>query len=169
MINKKKKRNPVLALQLSLNSAKDYYTRLCEIRLKVESIGGNNSINHSLDPEEWQRSVIYQRALWVALIIEVGRLFDTFETEDKKVISFKSVFNGSSLKDLVDSIHGEAIISKIIKTRNTFTAHIGQKQDEIISAAEICDSKLERLLDELDEPLVLFAAWFIDNAQWENL
>jgi len=99
--------------------------------------------------------LIIRRALWIALIIEIGRLFDTYETKNNKVISLKkmdfSKSNNSSVKEIIDNIHAEAIIGKIIKTRKTYTAHLGEEKEKIVSVAEICDSKLGELLSKLDK------------------
>jgi len=163
---KNKKRNPVFALQLSLMNAKEFCEKLCEIHLKIEQ----TSNHFEIERNEWRDSRIFQKALWVALIIEIGRLFDNFrETENKKVISFKKVFKDSPLKSKIDNIHGSAVISKMIRTRDTFMAHISEEQEDIISVAEICNSNLGKLLDELDAPLSAFVAYFVDSRGWEKL
>jgi hypothetical protein len=166
MEKKSKKRNPVYALQLSLMNAKEFYEKLCEVHLKIEETSKRFDINR----EEWRDPRILQKALWIALIIEIGRLFDDFrETESKKVISFKKIFKDSPWKGKIDTVYGSAVISKIIETRNTFMAHISEEQKEIISVSEICNSNLNKLLNELDAPLSAFVVHFIDNHGWENL
>ncbi len=163
------KRNPVSALQLSLDNAKNFYRKLCEFTEKIDAIEKDPRRLLKKDPDEWKETVLLRKALWIALIIEVGRLFDTFEDESKKVISFKKVFKGSSLQTEIDAIHGEVIISKILRTRNTFTAHIGEEQNDVLLAPEICKSNLGELLDRLDAPLEMFTLWFTQNRKWRQL
>ena len=163
-----KKRNPVYALQLSLEGAKQYLEKLCEIskEIKVKQKDTKFIVEN---PDKWKEMVLFHRALWIALIIEIGRIFDTYEKGAKKVISFKKVFKDTNYQKIIDSIHSEAIIAKIITTRNTFTAHIAEKDQNIASVDEICKSNLGELLERLDEPLSGFTQWFIDNKQWERL
>ena len=52
---------------------------------------------------------------------------------------------------MIDNVHGEAIICKIINTRNTFTAHWAEEGSNPIAVTEICNSKLGKLLDELNK------------------
>ncbi len=92
--------------------------------------------------EDSKELTTIHRALWKALIIEVARLFDTHNN----VISFKKI---PSIKTKIDKYHSEAIIGKIIKTRNTFTAHFADNAEEITSASEICKSRLRNILDDL--------------------
>lgn len=163
---KNKKRNPVFALQLSLANAKEFYGKLCEVHLKIEQMSNRFEITG----EDWSDLRILQKALWIALVIEIGRFFDDIrETENKKVISAKKIFKDSPLKSEIDKIHGSAVISKMIRTRNTFMAHISEKQEDIISVAEICNSNLGKLLDELDAPLSAFTIHFIDTRGLEKL
>jgi hypothetical protein len=83
-------------------------------------------------------------ALWTAFIIEVARLFDTHNN----VISFKKV---DAIKTEVDKYHSECIVGKIIATRNTFTAHFADNAKEIVSASEICESNIGKILDNLSK------------------
>jgi len=132
------KRKPNIILKLSLRFAREYFDMLEKMYKKytLEKIQESESLT------------ITQRALWTSLIIEVGRLFDTYESVDKKVISFKKV---NSLKREIDKIHGEVIIGKIIKTRKTFTAHWGEGKDEVVSVAQILSSNLKELLEKLEK------------------
>src|SRR3989344_2035722 len=98
------KRNPQTLLPLSLRFAKEYFNSLCKMQKDIDPV------------QESKELTIIHRALWTALIIEVGRLFDTFDQKD--TISFKKL---PHLKEKIDKYHGEAIIGKIIETRNTFT------------------------------------------------
>lgn len=152
-----KKRNPTIALGLSLRFAKEYFEMLCEMRkaYTIEKI------------EESNKLMIKQRALWTSLIIEIGRLFDTYETKNKKVISFKKI-NFPEVKKKIDDIHAEAIIGKIIKTRKTFTAHWGEEKNNPISITELCNSNLGILLKKLDQPLTVFEKWFNNNSGLEK-
>jgi len=159
----------VFALQFSLNAAKDFHKKLCELTAKVDAIQNDDDLLLKQDPDEWKETVLLRRAIWIALIIEVGRLFDTYESGSKKVISFKKVFRNSSLERTINAIHGEAIIAKILNTRNTFTAHIAEQQNNILSAEEICNSNLPELLNRLDGPLTAFMLWFTQNKKWEEL
>jgi len=131
-------------LQISLRFAKEYFKILREMQ----------KTHTSEEIQSSKKLTIIQRALWTSLIIEIGRLFDTYETESKKVISFKKIFKGTQLENKINSIHGYAIISKILITRKTFTAHIDEQQENIISVAEICNSNLGELLDQLDREIL---------------
>jgi len=155
-----KKRNPVIALQISLRFTKEYFKKLCEIQK-----------NHTdVEIQESKELLIIWRALWVSLAIEIGKLFDAFDGY-KKVISLKKIpfFKNAPWKDKIDSVHGEAIVSKIIKMRKNFTAHLGTNDEGIVSVKEICSSKLEKLLDDLDEPLNAFGRWFSSNHEKEKI
>jgi|SRR3989338_120100 len=163
-----KKRNPVYALQLSLQNAKEFLEKLCEFTDKLQELESDPNKLLQKNPDIWRETRILRKALWIALIIEIGRLFDTYENETKKVISFKKIFKDSSLENAVNSIHGEAIIAKILATRHTFTAHISENQGSILSAPEICNSNLRTLLDKLEPPLTSYTLWFMQNNKWEN-
>ena len=139
-MEKVKKRNPVIVLQLSLRFAKEYFKMLCEMQKAYTT----DAIQES------KKLTIIQRALWTSLIIEIARLFDTYEGKNKKVISFKKI---GLLKEDIDNIHGEAIIGEIINTRKTFTAHWGEEKNKVVTVAEICNSKLEKILNNLDNLL----------------
>ncbi len=86
------------------------------------------------------------RAVWTALIIEVGRLFDTYDKKD--TISFKKL---PHLKSQIDKYHGENIVTKIIETRKTFTGHFAKDAKNIISPQEMCNSNLAKILDEMTQ------------------
>lgn len=131
------RRNPIIFLKLSVRFSKEYLEKLNELHK-----------SHSLEEiEESKDLTIAQRAFWTALIIEIGCLFDTYSSKDKEVISLKNI---DSLKEKIDRIHGEKIIEQIITTRKTFTAHKGEKKNKPVSVDEICNSKLKKLLDELE-------------------
>lgn len=153
------RRDPVSALQLSLQNAKEFLKKLREFTERVDAIQANPKRLINKNPDEWEEVRIIRKALWIALIIEVGRLFDTYEKETKKVISFKSVFKNTNLEKTINKIHETAIVGKIINTRRTFTAHIAEQKNDIISAPEICNSNLGALLDKLDAPLSDFGPW----------
>ncbi len=125
-------------LQLSLRFAKEYFEMLCEMQKTYTTV----------KIQESKKLMIIQRALWTSLIIEIGRMFDDYKR--KEVISFKKI---ESLKKDVDNIFSEVIIQKIINTRHTFTAHLGKEKNEVVTVAEICNSKLGKLLDKLDKLL----------------
>ncbi len=114
--------------------------------------------------QESKELTIVQRVFWTALIIEIGKLFDLYDGS-KEVISLKKapIYRNLRWKDKIDSIHGKAIIAKIIKTRNTFTGHFGKIDEGTIPVSEICSSKFSRLLDDLDQPLAEFDNWFRNN------
>ena len=146
----KKIRNPAIILPLSLRFVKEYYQYLCKLQK-----------THTIDEiQESKELTIIQRAFWTALIIEIGKLFDTYDG-NKKVISLKKIsfFENSTWKKKIDLIHGEAVIGNIIKTRKTFTAHFGQEDEGIISVAEICNSNLGKLLENLDQLFTEFNYW----------
>lgn len=149
-----KKRNPIITLSISLRCAKEYLEMLCKIQK-----------DHTKEEiQESKKLTITQRALWTALIIEIGRLFDEYKS--KKVISFKNI---DIIKKDIDAIHGQTIIGKIINTRNTFTAHWGEEKKEIVSAADLCNSNLGILLKKLDQPLIKFEKWFNNNSEPKKL
>jgi type II secretory pathway component GspD/PulD (secretin) len=137
-----KERNPIVTLSISLRHAKEYLEMLCELR-KAHSIEEIQESNNLL---------IKQRALWIALIIEIGRLFDTYEAKNKEVISLKKI-DLPEVKQKIDEIHGNVIIGKIIETRKTFTAHWSKEKNDPISIIELCNSNLKSLLGQLDKPL----------------
>jgi len=118
-------RNPETVLPLSLKFAKEYFDMLCKMQ---------KDINES-------EELTIHRALWTALIIEVGRLFDTYSKKD--VVSFKKL---PYLKKQIDNYHSVDIIRDIIETRNTFTGHFSKEGKNIISAPEICRSDLSKIL-----------------------
>ena len=153
-----KKRKPIHQLDISLWNAKNFYKKLCSISPRVEEL--NQSISTVEEEQEIIDLKLTRQALWIALIIEIGRLFDTFEKGRKKVISFKKTLTAPELIAKINSIHGQSIIGEIIQTRNTYTAHISEDKTEVVSAKEICDSNLEKLLNELDEPLRLFISTY---------
>ena len=128
------KRDPKTLLPLSLGFAKEYLDALCKMRTNIKAVG------------ESEELIIIHRALWTALIIEVGRLFDTYDT--KEVISFKKI---PHLKKQINKYHGEAIIGKIIETRKTFTGHFAKKANIVLSASEICNSNLGEILRKMSE------------------
>lgn len=131
-----KKRDSTSSLLLSLRFAKEYLDELNRIYK-----------THLIDEIQESREIsITQRALWVALIIEIGCLFDTYSSKDKEIISLKKIV---SLKKEIDRIHGEKVIGQIITTRNTFTAHKAVEKTKVISPKEIIDSNLSKLLNEL--------------------
>ena len=135
------KRNPIVSIQLSLRFAKEYLDALCEMRKS----------HTEAEIQTSKTLTIIHRALWTSLIIEVGRLFDTHKT--KEVISLKNLKLPKVKKD-INRIHGETIVGKIIDTRKTFTAHWDKEGNDITSVTEICNSKLGKLLYELNELLI---------------
>lgn len=151
------KRNPIIVLSISLRFAKEYLEMLCDI---------NNTYKIEVIQESYELSA-KQRALWIALIIEIGCLFDDYESKNKKVISFKKI-SIPTIKEKIDKIHGNAIIGRILETRKTFTAHKGQKKNNPVSVAELIKSNLKDLLDELDEPLKVYEVWLKSNPESEN-
>ena len=128
------KRDSEVLLPLSLRFAKEYIDELCKMQKNIEAV------------QELKEFTIKHRALWTALIIEVGRLFDS--SNRKEVISFKKL---PHLKSSIDKYHGEAIIGKIIDTRNTFTGHFAKEAVEVIMPTEICNSNLGKILNEMSK------------------
>ena len=126
------KRDPETLLPSSLRYAKEYLSALCRMQNEIDAV------------QESKELTIIHRALWKALIVEVGCLFDTYSTKD--TISFKKL---PHLKNQIDKYHGEAVVRKIIETRNTFSAHFARDAKIIILAPEICDSNLAEILDEM--------------------
>lgn len=128
------KRDPKIVLPLSLRFAKEYLGELSKMQKNIDSV-----------QESKERTTIH-RALWTSLIIEVGRLFDAYDKKD--TISFKKV---THLREEIDKYNGEAIVGKIIETRNTFTGHFSKNAEDVISAKEICDSNLSIILDKMSK------------------
>jgi len=128
------KRTPEIILPLSLRFAKEYLSALCKMQSDVDAVQQSKDLTTTY------------RALWTALIIEVGRLFDTYNMKD--TISFKKL---PHLKKHIDKYHGEAVIGKIIQTRNTFTGHFALDAKIVISAQEICNSNLGEILEEMSK------------------
>lgn len=138
-------RNPKIFLPLSLRFAKEYLKQLCAMRKR-----------YSEDQiQESKKLVIIHRALWTALLVEVRKLFEDsrFDNYSLKKIDF---LKREPYKSKIDKILGDADISKILDTAYTFTTHLGKKREKIYSVAEICVSKLGKLLDELQEPVDAF-------------
>ncbi len=132
------KRNPAIILPLSLRFAKEYLKTLCEIQKS----------HNEVEIQESKELTVIHRALWTSLIIEVGRLFDTYRRGNEKVISFKKL---NCHKTEIDKIFNEDIIQRMITTRKTFTAHLDEKRNDIISVPEICESNLGDLLERLSK------------------
>lgn len=89
-------------------------------------------------------------------------LRDLSEKEpDKKVISLKQTefFIKPEIKNQIDVLFGHQIISRIIRTRNTYTAHLGQNKEYVVSVPEICGSNLDELLDKVDILVKQFSAY----------
>ena len=143
-----KKRNPRNELQISLWRAKEFYKKLCEISPRVEEL--NQHMVTEADELEFMELKLIRIAFWVALIIEIGRLFDTYDKPKKRVISLKNFFNDSDSIAEINRIHGQMIISQIIKTRNTYTAHISDDFNIPNSVKSICESNLGTLLNDVD-------------------
>ena len=141
-------RNPIIILEVSLRHAKEYLNMLCDLRkaYTMEEVQESNDL------------LVKQRALWISLIIEIGRLFDIYEVKNREVISLKKIIVPKFKKE-IDIIHGNIIIKKIIETRKTFTAHWGKEKNNPISIAEICNSNLKSLLDQLDQILLDYKNW----------
>ena len=84
------------------------------------------------------------------MIIEISRLFDTYDKPGKKVISLKNFFSDSNSIAEINRIHCQAIIGKIIITRNTYTAHLSEDLNIPNSVKSICESNLGALLEKVD-------------------
>ena len=128
------KRDPKILLPLSLKFAREYFDALCKMQVNIETI------------QESKELTTIHRALWTALIIEIGRLFDTYNVKD--VVSFKKL---PHLKSEINKHHGEMIVGKIIETRNTFTGHFAKQAENVTTASEICHSNLGEILDEMSQ------------------
>lgn len=140
-----KKRNPRNELQISLWRAKKFYKKLCEISPRVEEL--NQSIVTEEEELELEQSMLIRTAFWIALIVEIGRLFDTYDKPGKKVISLKNFFSDADSIAEINRIHCQAIIGQIIITRNTYTAHLSEDSNIPNSVKSICESSLGTLLD----------------------
>ena len=152
-----KKRNWVEMMELSLGDAKKFLKGLCDIDSKLSLIDNNLELDSKINNEEYNHLTLLRRAFRISLIIEIGRLFDTYDK--KPTISFGQIkyFKQNRIfKKEIDSIRGEVIISKIIETRNNYIAHISEIYSDVVSNSNICNSKLEGLLDRLDKILKEF-------------
>lgn len=125
-------REPENLLPLSIRFAREYLDELCKMQNDIAKV------------QESKELTTMHRALWTALIMEVGRLFDAHND----VVSFKKVPN---LKTEIDKCHQEDIIGKIIETRNTFTGHFATNAKVVVSAAEICKSRLGEILERMSK------------------
>lgn len=143
-----KKRDQKNELQIALHLAKKFYNKLCEISPRVEEL--NQSAVTEEEDLELERSMLIRTAFWIALIIEIGRLFDTYDKPGKRVISLKNFFSDPDSIAEIDRIHGQAIIGQIIVTRNTYTAHLSEDLNIPNSVKSICESNLGTLLDNAD-------------------
>lgn len=168
-----KKRNPAYALHFCLSNAKDYFEKLKVLHNR------QNELKKQLDSgkyftdgqdKEWMNMAVYIRAIKSALILEVYKMFDTFSGKNS-VISFKSIefFKLPAIKKEIDSLSGHAIVGDIMKTRKTWTAHMGENIDDIISTEKIVESNLLDIIKKLDEILSIYTIWFVQNQQWKEL
>lgn len=142
-----KERKPAIYLSLSLRFAKEYFGQLCNIRKKY----GEDGIQES------KELTIYHRALWSALIVEIRKLFGASFKEYKNCSLLEiNFFKEEPYKKVIDSVYGNRIIQKILKTSNTFTVHLGENKEEILPVNEICNSDLKKLLEQLQNSVSAF-------------
>ncbi|TSC74093.1 MAG: hypothetical protein G01um101433_1106 [Parcubacteria group bacterium Gr01-1014_33] len=76
-----------------------------------------------------------------------------FDNYSLRKINF---FKQEPHKSKIDRIVGDTVIQKILETAYTFTTHLSKDKNSVYSVAEICNSKLGKLLDELQEPIGAF-------------
>lgn len=138
----RKERNPYIFLSLSLMFAKEYLEQICKMR----STYTDDQIQES------KELTIIHRALWTALLVEIRKLFEDskFDNYSLRNLSF---FKQEPYKSKIDKIFGDVDMAKILKTAYTFTTHLSRNKEKIYSVSEICNSKLKKLLDELQEPV----------------
>ncbi len=160
MKNDTGKRNAWIQLDISVWSATEFFEGLSRIYPEVERLAENT--DDDADYQKYKELRTFQRALWIALIIAIGRLFDTFERSDKKVISLKRTgffVENPEIKKRIDVISGDSIISRIIQTRNNYTAHLNQNEGDVISISEVCNSNIGKLLSEVEILVAEFSAY----------
>jgi len=141
----KEQRNPAIFLPLSLRFAKEYLKQFCEMRKKYtdEKI------------QESKELTIIHRALWTALLVEMRKLFENSEF-DNHSLKKTGFFKQEPYKSKVDKIFGDADMNKLLKTAYTFTTHLSKNKEKVYSVSEICNSKLEKLLNELQGSMDIF-------------
>ena len=75
-MNPSTNRKPEIQLPLSVRFAREYLELLCGMRER-----------HTIDEiQESNELTVIHRSLWTSLIIEVGRMFDTYDRKNKEVI-----------------------------------------------------------------------------------
>ena len=105
--------------------------------------------------QESKELTIIHRALWTALLVEIRKLFEgsQFDNYSLRKIDF---FKKEPYKSKIDCIFGDQDMEKILNTAYTFTTHLSKNKEHVYSVAEICNSKLKKFLDELQEPMNTF-------------
>lgn len=169
------KRNSAIVFQVTTSNAIEFFDKLCELHERQKVLLGKINSRRTLSEEEkteHQNIGLYQKALRVALVMEIRRMFDTYEKVAKKVISFEKVEFFSKyeeIKNEIDSIRGEAIIAEVISSSNTYFVHINEKIGDIISVERICSSSLKDLLHRLKKLSTTYTLWFTQNQKWDEL
>ncbi len=140
-------RNASAFLSLSLRFAKEYLKQLKALR----------KIHGEAEIQELNELTVHHRALWTALIVEIRKLFGAsfkgYKNYSLREIDF---FKNEPHKTKIDTVYGNHIIQRILKTSNNFTVHLSQEQEVPLDIVQICNSNLEDLLTQLQEPMEAF-------------
>ncbi len=134
---------PANWLDMSLRFASEYFEELCAMRNKYTKA----------EIQQSKKLTIMHRSLWTSLIAEIRKLFDNSRDYPNYSLRKIDFFKQNQYKSIVDTVYGEKIISRIIKTGNTFTLHLSKNKRDILSVSEICDSNLGELLNKLKKPI----------------
>ncbi|MDD5589996.1 MAG: hypothetical protein PHQ47_02380 [Candidatus Portnoybacteria bacterium] len=157
-----KERNASIFLSLSLRFSMEYLEKLCN--LKKEH--GDDKIQES------KELTIFHRVLWTALIVEVRKLFGaSFKRYRNYSLREIEYFKSEPYKSVINTVYGNQIIQRILTTSNTFTIHLGETKDNVLSVSEICNSNLRDLLEQLRLPIDAFREYsrFSPNVLLTNL
>lgn len=172
-MKKKKKTNPSVALQYLISEAKESLKLMCEFYNENENRlqkikEGNFNEKYSFPTKNL---ALCLSALKTRIVLLVSEMFDKSMRGNKQAISFRTLdfFTKSEIKKgNIDNLFKKPIIQQIIKTRNTFQAHIDEEIPENILIEQICNSNLKSILGELKNAWFYYNQWFIKNANWEE-
>lgn len=167
----KKKTNPSVALQYLLSEAKESFKLMCEFydenKNRLQRIKeGNFNEKYSFSTENL---ALCASALKTRIILLVSEMFDKSRRGDKQAISFRTIdfFTKSERnKNNIECLFKKSIVQEIIKSRNTFEAHIDEETPDSVLLERICKSNLKNILDELYIAWHYYNNWFRKNTNW---
>ncbi len=160
-----------MALQYLLSEAQKSFDLLCKLHPELER-RAHGDLKSGVKYMDLSDLGTCCAALHERTITLVSKMFDTNHGRNKENISFRTepwFVKNSAAKKIVDEVYSSAIIQKIRNSRNTWNAHMGRKQTEILSRTDLCDSDIRTQLDRLDNLLSVYTIWFVDTRGWENL